>query len=165
MRSFGFSLMIFFTCNCISAVAEDNSLGTWRLNTAKSKYDSSLAAFASPAISRQARKKGIEVIGSERDGKQVRLRFCATYDGTPVKPARKIRHYERISLMQLNANTFSTEYLTHDGKLSAWERTLVSPSGLTMTVALSGTDSQGREIRGTFVYERCGRGANLDCAR
>jgi hypothetical protein len=165
MRLLLLTLVCFFGLECVSAIAQDNSLGTWRLNEVKSDYDASAALFAAPILSRQAVDGRIEFIALDHDGKRIRLLFFGRYDGKPVLLSRKIGDYERISLLQLNANTFTAEYLASDGKSSAWERILVSPSGQRMTIALSGT-SAGRDFRGTLIYERCNKGADTDdCTR
>jgi hypothetical protein len=166
MRLILLTLFCFFGLECAWVIAQDNSLGTWRLNEAKSDYDSSTAVFAAPIVFRQVVDGRIEFIALERDGKQIRVRFFARYDGKPVMLSRQIGDYERISLLQLNANTFTAEYLPGDGKLSAWEGILVSPSGQRMTIAVSGVNSTGNEFRGTLIYERCHKGADTDdCTR
>jgi len=65
------------------AFAADMSLGTWKLNLAKSKFDPANVAPKSQTVKNEAAPDGVKQVGDIVDsaGKAVKTEYTAKYDG------------------------------------------------------------------------------------
>ena len=141
---------------CIALNAADNSLGTWKYNLDKSKYDPGPSTVKSLTVTREASDGGVKVTrtGEGQDGTAINNSYTAKYDGkdTPVTGATG-GPYDSIAVKHLNANT-NTATLKKDGKLYANSRTIISNGGKTMTLTLTGTDAAGKKFHNVVVYDK-----------
>ena len=98
------------TAACLMASAADNSLGTWKLNVAKSSYGGAPMPVKSVVMVRQASPDGVKITqtGERADGTALNMSFTTRYDGTEcVVEGRS--PFDRISVKQLDANAFVDE--------------------------------------------------------
>jgi hypothetical protein len=133
--------------------AEDNNVGTWKLNPSKSHY--------SPGPAPKSQTLKIEAWGDDgvkyaadgvgADGKPTHTEFQAKYDGKdyPFKgnPEADLLSYKRIDANTLEATT------TLKGKTTA-VKVVVSADGKTRTVTQTGTNAQGQALNISSVYEK-----------
>ena len=141
----------------VSAVAADNSLGTWKRNTEKSKYTPMPPnPMKSHTMVREAADGGVKVTskGQRADGTPVEITYTLKYDGKPVSVTGKGSQFDRISVKQIDANTFTSETRKTGGKYHTTGRTVISKDGTTMTNTSKGTDSEGKPISFTIVYDK-----------
>ena len=135
------------------AFAADNSLGTWKLNMAKSKF-SPAAPVKSLSSVREAADGGLKMTttGEQADGTAINASYTAKYDGneTPVTGAP----YNTISVKQVNANTLTFTQKKKDGKYSVTGRSVVSKDGKTMTSTIKGTNADGKAYSATMVWDK-----------
>jgi hypothetical protein len=135
------------------AFAADNSLGTWKLDMAKSKF-SPAAPVKSLSSVREAADGGLKVTttGEQADGTAINASYTAKYDGneTPVTGAP----YDTISIKQVNANTLTFTQKKKDGKYSVTGRSVVSKDGKTMTSTIKGTNADGKAYSATMVWDK-----------
>jgi hypothetical protein len=138
----------------VTAFGADNSIGTWKLNVAKSKYSPGPLPVKSLTIKREASDGGVRVTntGERPDGAQINGSYTARYDGKEVPVSGEA--YDMIAVRQVNANTFTDERRKTGGPYKATGRVVVSKSGKTMTITIKGTGTDGKAFTATFVDEK-----------
>ena len=140
----------------LTAFGADNSLGTWKLNVAKSKYTPAPMPIKSITVTREASDGGVKVTttGERTDGTSIKTSYTAKYDGTETQVAGSGSPYDTIALKQVNANTFTDHRKKAGGPYHATGRTVISNGGKTMTTTTKGTNADGKAFTSTFVYEK-----------
>jgi hypothetical protein len=105
---------------------------------------------------REAVAGGIKVTnnGERSDGTAINSSYTAKYDGSPSSVSGQGSPYDSVSLKQINANTFAYDAKKTDGKYHAHGRLAVSPDGKTLTLRAKGTDSDGKPMTITLVYDK-----------
>ena len=138
----------------ISVWAADASLGTWKLNIEKSKFDPG-PAFKSETRTYEEQPLGIRVTirTLDADGKSVVSEYPVNYDGKfyPVEgtggPA------DAIAMTRINDHTAEST-LMHGTTVVAKARRVVSDDGRTMRITYKGADPAGRVVDYTLFYEK-----------
>lgn len=153
MRNIVKNLIVGIAITAIGAFAADNSLGTWKLNMAKSKF-SPAAPVKNLTSTREASDGGVKVTstGERADGAAVNASYTAKYDGkdSPVTGSP----YDTIAIKQVNANTLTFTAKKSDGKYNVSGRTVVSKDGKTMTSTSKGMNAEGKPYHATMVYDK-----------
>ena len=139
----------------VAAFGADNTLGTWKLNAAKSTYTPAPMPIKSLTVTRGASYGGVNQTtnGERADGTALNSRYAAKYDGKDVQVSGNAQ-YDTIAIKQVNANTLTDERKKTGGPYKATGRTLVSNGGKTMTTTTKGTNADGKEFTQIFVYEK-----------
>lgn len=133
--------------------AADHFVGTWKLNTAKSKYSPGPAPKSSTVVYSQdgdwivAKVDTVNADGKmgsatnryKRDGKEHPYKAPAGESGT-------------IAAKSIDANT--TEATVKIGSASTTSRTVISKDGKTFTRTTKGTNAEGKPVNNTAVYEK-----------
>jgi hypothetical protein len=135
--------------------AADSSTGTWKLDTAKSKYESGPAPKEQTITVREA--KGITdvtVTGTDGSGKPVATHLTHPANGGPVKfleggPTDGTTE----SVKQVNANTRHVTSM-QGGKEVTTEQITVSADGKTMRSVTKGTPPNGKPYTDVEVFEK-----------
>lgn len=131
----------------------DPAIGTWNLNTAKSKYTPGPMP-KSNVITITAAGNGIHVVakGEDAAGHATGIDYTATYDGkdAAVKGAPA---YDAVSVKRVDANT-TEQVRKKEGKTVQTMTRKVSADGKTMTVTTRGKDENGRTINTVAVYDK-----------
>jgi 2',3'-cyclic-nucleotide 2'-phosphodiesterase (5'-nucleotidase family) len=139
----------------VAALGADNSIGTWKVNVAKSKYTPAPFPVKSLTSVREAAPDGVKVTNTgERDGSSINASYTAKYDGSWATVTGTGSPYDSISIKQVNANTLTYEAKQTNGKYRASGRTVISSDGKTMTTKAKGTDANGAPMTLTLVYEK-----------
>jgi hypothetical protein len=148
--------MIALSITSAVALAADNSTGTWKANTDKSKYTPAPWPVKSVTSVREAVPGGIKVTntGERTDGSAINSTYTAKYDGSPATVSGSGAPYDTVSIKQVNANTFTYDATKAGGKYHAHGKLVVSPDGKTMTQTAKGTDADGKPMTLTLVYEK-----------
>ncbi len=133
----------------------DNSLGTWKLNTEKSKYTPEPRPVTSLTLTAEAADDGVKMTatGEVADGTAFNATFTLKYDGKDVQVTGNVP-YDTISAEQVNANEFTFQSKKTGGPFRSKGRIVISKDGKTMTMTDEGTDSQGGAFTSTSVYDR-----------
>jgi hypothetical protein len=138
--------------------AADNSLGTWKRNVEKTKYDQSPPANPSKSQTtvREASDGGVKVTatGVRMDGTITNATYTLKYDGKPVHVTGSGLSFDTISATQIDANTFTSEAKKTGSKYRTSGKTVISEDGKVMTNNQSGTDAEGKPISFTIVHEK-----------
>jgi hypothetical protein len=134
-------------------LAAENWLGTWKLNVAKSKYRPGPAP-KSLTLKFEATADGIKLTfdGVDPEGKPTHGEYVSKFDGTDV-PFAGNPDADTASAKKIDDNSYENVW-KKEGKTTITAKAVVSDSGKTLTVTLAGTDSKGRTVNNTAVYER-----------
>jgi hypothetical protein len=139
----------------VAAFGADNTIGTWKVNLAKSKYTPAPFPVKNLTTVREAAPGGVKVtLTGERTDGPVNATYTTKYDGSAAAVTGSGSPYDSISIKQVNANTLTYEAKQTNGKYRASGRTVVSSDGKTMTSISKGTDANGAPMALTLVYEK-----------
>ena len=138
----------------IACFGGDNSLGTWKLNVAKSEYIPPPLPVKSLTATREAADGGVKVTstGERPDGSAIKSSYTAKYDGkdNPVTGAP----WDTIAIKQADDNTFNLTTKQANGKFQATGQIVISKDGKTMTSTSKGTDAEGKAFTSKFIWEK-----------
>jgi len=135
-----------------AALAVDANVGTWKLNSAKSKITPGTPKNDTVIVEVAGDSMKVTVDGTDGDGKPAHNTWTGKFDGKdyPVTgdPASDMRSYTKVNDRTL------TLALKKDGKVTTTGRIVVSADGKSRTVTITGTDPQGKTIASTAVYAK-----------
>jgi hypothetical protein len=155
MRTILTNALIALAITTVAALGADNTLGTWKLNVAKSKYTPAPMPIKSLTLTREASDGGVKqtTTGERSDGTAVNASYTAKYDGKVVQVAGNSQ-YDTIAIKQVNADTLTDERKKTSGPYKATNRTVVSNGGKTMTSTTKGTNADGKEFTQILVFDK-----------
>ena len=135
------------------ALAADVTLGTWKVNLAKSKYSPGPAP-KSQTVKYEAAGDSVKITvdGTDGEGKPIHNETTAKFDGKdyPVKgdPNADSRSYKKI-------NDYTLEVATKKaGKVTTTNRTVYARDGKSRTSTITGMDTKGQKVNNTVFYDR-----------
>lgn len=135
-----------------AAVAADPFVGTWKLNAAKTKF----TAGAPPTqqtvvITEKGADLDVQISGTDADGAPIFSHYTIPIKGGPARIVKA--PWDSISATRPNENERIIEH-SKGGKVLSTVRPRISADGKTMTVTVSGTDTTGKPVAGTVVFEK-----------
>jgi len=135
------------------ALAADNWLGTWKLDVAKSKYNPGPGPKNLTLVF-EATKEGIRLTsdGVNSEGKTTHGVYVSKFDGKDV-PWEGNPDADTASAKKIDDNSYENIW-KKGGKTTISAKAVVSEDGKTLTVTQVGTDSKGRTVNNTAVYDR-----------
>ena len=141
-----------FVVGATMCLAADANMGTWKLNEAKSKLAPGALKNATVVYEAAGENVKVTIDGTDSDGKPTPSEWTGKFDGKdyPVSgdPRSDARSYEKIKDHTLSFT------VKKDGKVTTTGQIVVSADGMSRTVTTSGTDSMGRKVSGTAVYDK-----------
>ena len=145
------SLAAFFAGLAVCLAADPN-MGTWKLKEAKSMIGEGGTKIITVVYEAAGDKVKITVDGVTSDGKPVHHEWTGKYDGKdyPVTgdPTGDVRSYKK-------AGDGTLEFTgKKDGKTTLTGRVAVAADGKTRTVTTTATDSSGKKVTNTAVYDK-----------
>jgi hypothetical protein len=155
MRTLLTKALVALAITTVAALAADNTIGTWKLDVAKSKYTPAPMPIKSLTITREASDGSVKQTtkGERADGTAINASYTAKYDGKDVQVAGNSQ-YDTIAIKQLNANTLTDDRKKTGGPYKATGRTVVSNGGKTMTTTTKGTNADGKEFTQILVFDK-----------
>ena len=133
-------------------LAADLNMGTWKLNEAKSKLAAGATKNNTVIYEAAGDKVKITVDGVDADGKAVHHEWTGKYDGKdyPVTgdPTSDTRSYKKVASRTLSFTAKKA------GKVTVTGRVVVAADGKSRTVTTSATDSKGKRVGSTSVYDK-----------
>jgi hypothetical protein len=151
----------FVTCVlvCLAAMtlvvyAADMSVGTWKLNLAKSKYDPANLAPKSQTVKNEVAADGVKQVADIVDstGKAVHTEYTAKYDGKDYA-VKGDPNRDMVALKKIDDYTF--EFTNgKGGKAMTTGKVVYSKDGKTRTITTSGTNAQGQKVSNTTVFDK-----------
>jgi hypothetical protein len=146
----------FVLASTMAAFAADNTLGTWKLNAAKSKGVPGASPITNLIVTREATEGGVKVTakGERADGTKIERVTNAKYGGKAVTVTGTGLAWDTTALKQVDDNTI-TESRTQKGtKYHTMVRSVVSADGKTMVSTAKGTDADGKPISTRTVFDK-----------
>jgi hypothetical protein len=132
--------------------ASDANMGTWKLNEAKSKIAAGAVKNTTVVYEAAGDTVKVTVDGVDSDGKPTHNEWTGNFDGKdyPVTgdPTSDTRAYKKVNDRTLELT------VKKDGKVTASGKITVSADGKSRTVSTSGTDSKGKKVKNTSVYDK-----------
>lgn len=155
MRTILNTTLLALAITTITAFGADNTIGTWNLNMAKSKYTGAPMPVKSVTVTIEASDGGVKATttGERADGTPINSSYTAKYDGKDAQVSGNAP-YDTIAIKQVNSNTVTDERKKTGGSYKATSRIVVSNGGKTMTRTGKGTDANGKAFTQVFVYEK-----------
>jgi len=136
-----------------SANASDPQNGTWKLNTAKSKYDPGpMPKSNTLTIEADDKTYKLHAEGVDGNGNATMADFTAGFDGKDV-PAKGLPYGDTVSLKRIDANTVEVT-MKKDGKALVTVKSVVSKDGKTRTSTFHGKDEAGHDVHNVAVYDK-----------
>jgi hypothetical protein len=138
------------------AFAADNTLGSWKYNTAKSKQAAGVSPITNLIVTREASDGGSKITakGERADGSKIDTVTTVKFDGKPVSVAGTGLTWDTTSIKQTNPNTLTEDRSKTGGKYHATVRTVVSKDGKTMTSTSKGTGADGKAFTSVAVFDK-----------
>ncbi len=152
------SLRVMIATVAMAALAfcADNTLGTWKLNSAKSKAPVGSSPFKSLTIVRAAAGDAVKVSakGEREDGTKVDYSYTGKYDGKPVTVSGSGIRYDTIAIKQGNADTLTDIRTKKGGKYKVNGKFAVSKDGKSATFSTKGVGEDGKPIETMLSYDK-----------
>jgi hypothetical protein len=147
-------LLIALATTAVVMFAADSSVGTWRLNAAKSKFKGSYVVKSQTDVRAAIPDGGVEVTrtGQLADGTSVKGSFTYKYDGKEY-PATGLA-FDVLSVKRIDANTTAFVVKKAGGKYHLTGQNVISADGKTMMQTAKGTDADGKPISSTVVFDK-----------
>ena len=143
-------------CLVVSATAmasDDPQTGTWKLNTAKSKYDPGpMPKGNTLTITVDAKTYKLHAEGVGADGKPTVADFTAEFGGPDVA-SKGLPYGNMVSVKRIDANTLEVT-MKKDGKALVTVTSVVSKDGKTRTSTFHGKDEAGKDVHNVAVYDK-----------
>jgi hypothetical protein len=132
--------------------ASDVQMGTWKLNEAKSKFAAGAPKNNTVVYEAAGDKVKVTVDGVDGAGKPTHNEWTGSFDGKDYAvtgdPTSDTRAYKKVNDHTLDLTA------KKDGKVTVTGKIAVSADGKTRTVRTSGTDSAGKKMKNTAVYDK-----------
>ena len=132
--------------------ADDVQMGTWKLNEAKSKFAAGAPKNTTVVYEAAGDKVKVTVDGVDGAGKPTHNEWTGSFDGKdyPVTgdAMSDTRAYKKVDDHTLELTG------KKDGKVTVTGKIVVSADGKSRTVSTSGTDSTGKKMKNTAVYDK-----------
>jgi len=131
--------------------AQDN-LGSWKLNEAKSKIPAGMAHVVTSSYTAEGDQIKAVGDGVDPSGNPMHAEWVGKFDGKDY-PVTGTSVTDSRSYKQVNPTTL---FLTNkkDGKVVSTARIVTSADGKTRTVTINQTDSAGKKLTATAVYDK-----------
>lgn len=132
--------------------AQSAFVGTWKLNTAKTKYSAGEPPKdVTLVIEEQGDNLQVTATGTNADGSPISVKYTVPAKGGEGQVQQG--PFDAISSTVVSANVRENRY-SKDGKQVTSRRVVVSRDGKTMRSSVKGVNAQGKPVVGTDVYDK-----------
>jgi hypothetical protein len=139
-----------------TAVAQsgNSSIGTWKLNAAKSKFATGTALkSATTKIEAAGARVKVTVDSVGADATVRHWEYTASYDGKDNPITGNSQNGDVAAMTRVDANTTRTVY-KKDGKVTVTNTAVVSGDGKTRSITAKGTNVLGKAVDNVQVYDK-----------
>jgi hypothetical protein len=141
---------------CLVAVmcfaANDATMGTWKLNEAKSKLAAGAPKNNTVVYEAAGDSVKVTIDGTTPDAKPFHSEWTGKFDGKDY-PVTGDPSSDARSLKQIDDHTFQLAVKNGD-KVAMTGRIVLSADGKTRTVTVTGTDPKGKKFKSASVYDK-----------
>jgi hypothetical protein len=132
--------------------AANSSLGTWKLNEAKSKLAPGMPKNLTVVYAAAGDDIKVTIDGVDGQGKPTHNEWTGKFDGKdyPVTgdPNSDSRALKQVDARHIDLTVKKGDKVTITGKI------VLSADGKSRTVTVSGTDKAGKKVTSTAVYDK-----------
>jgi hypothetical protein len=132
--------------------AENPTLGTWKLNEAKSKISPGTPKNLTVVYAAAGDSVKGTIDGVDGQGKPTHNEWTGKFDGKDY-PVTGDPNSDTRAIKQIDGH-HSDLTVKKGGKVTMTGKAVVSASGKTRTVTISGTNAEGKKITSTAVYDK-----------
>lgn len=143
---------VLFAAASACLAADDASMGTWKLNEAKSKFSPGAPKNTTVVYEAAGDSVKVTVDGVGADGKPSHNEWTGKFDGKDY-PVTGDSNADTRSYKRVDAHTLKLTNKKGD-KVAMSGTATVSADGKTRTVVISGTDESGKKVTATAVYDK-----------
>ena len=133
-------------------LAADGFIGTWKLNEAKSKLTPGTPKNSTVVYSAMGDSMMVTIDGTDSAGKPAHNEWMGKFDGKDY-PVTGDSSSDARSVKKIDDHTLAFSVKKGD-KVLFTGRIVLSADGKTRTVTTEGTDSTGKKITATAVYDK-----------
>ena len=147
-----FTFAILLMASAVAFAANDNLMGTWKLNEAKSKLGT--GGPKNDTVTYEAAGDDIKVTieGMQGDGTKTKTEWTGKFDGKEYASTGNPNEDMR-SVKQVNARTLHV-VSKKGGKVVLTADVVVAADGKTRKVTASGTGADGKKWKSVAVYDK-----------
>jgi hypothetical protein len=132
--------------------ASDPNVGTWKLDSAKTKYTTGTPAKdVTLVIVQDGNNLQITATGTNADGSPIAIKYTIPVAGGPGTVQQG--PFDAIVSKRMSATSRENTF-TKDGKVVRTRKAVVSKDGKTLTVTVGGVDSAGNPVAGDDVFKK-----------
>lgn len=132
--------------------ASDPSIGTWKLNAAKSKITRGMPRNQTVVYEASGDNVKVTTDGTDADGKPAHTEWTGKFDGQDY-PVTGSTIEDTRALKKVNDHTFTIS-LKKDGKQVGSGHIVIAPDGKSRTVTITRTAADGKMITSRAVYDK-----------
>ena len=151
-RAIALTVALCFIVGSLCFAASDPNIGSWKLNEAKSKFAPGSSKNITVVYEAVGDKVKVTVDGIDGAGKPTHNEWTGKYDGKDYPVTGDPTSDER-SLKTVDDHTLVLT-VQKDDKVTVSGRIVISADGKTRTVTTSATDSKGKKVENTAVYDK-----------
>ena len=151
-RAIALTVALCFIVGSLCFAASDPNIGSWKLNEAKSKFAPGSSKNITVVYEAVGDKVKVTVDGIDGAGKPTHNEWTGKYDGKDYPVTGDPTSDER-SLKTVDDHTLVLT-VQKDDKVTVSGRIVISADGKTRTVTTSMTDSKGKKVKNTAVYDK-----------
>ena len=136
----------------VSTAAADEMSGTWKMNSAKSKYSPGPAPKElTVKIEADENHIKINADGTNDDGTPLHVAYDAKFDGKDY-PATGMPNGDSVSVKRVKGGVETQQ--KKGGQVLMTVTSVVSKDGKTRTSTWKGKDAQGRDVNNVVVFDK-----------
>src|SRR5260370_40000527 len=132
--------------------ASDVSMGTWKLNEAKSKLAPGTPKNTTVVYEAAGDNVKVTIDGTGNDGSPTHNEWTGKFDGKDY-PVTGDPNSDARAITKIDDRTLAFK-VKKDGKVTIIGRIVVSADGKSRTVTTHGTDSKVTKVKSTAVYDK-----------
>lgn len=147
-----FALALCFVSVCTVSAMDDAFMGTWKLNEGKSKLNAGAPKNSKVVYESAGDNVKVTIDGTDSSGAPMHNEWTGKFDGKDY-PVTGDPNEDTRAMKKVDDHTLSFD-VKKGGKTTTTGRIVVAPDGKSRTVTTSGTDSKGKKVSGTAVYDK-----------
>jgi hypothetical protein len=151
LKNFALAVTLFFA-SAAASLAASPQMGTWKLNEAKSTIPAGASKYTTITYAMDGQNLKVTSDGTDKDGKPMQTTWTGKFDGKPYRltgdPTADTRTYRAV-----NELTTSLTNKKH-GRVVLTGRVEVDAPGKIRTLKTTTTNSTGKKISATLVYDK-----------
>jgi hypothetical protein len=151
-----FAITSLMLSSVMLSAQESPFVGTWKLNTAKTKYTGAPAPKSETrTVVAQGPAVKVTFEGVNADGSKFSYSYTTALDGKPqvITGTGVPGDPDSFASKRVNASTYTTTWLNANKEVGK-SRTAVSKDGKVTTITASANDANGKPVTASQVFEK-----------